>query len=179
VIAIVGRASDRRTTAVARRIARAGGLGELVATVAMDRAGDRALLDLAAAGVGHAAALRSPAAALEPADLDLALRYLPDLRVVVLAADAATLGATAAASAAWAGARLVAVADGDPPAALPDDAIVLAAPPSDPDEAFAGIVAALATRLDAGEAPAAAWAAVARDLGVEGAARDAPREAAR
>jgi hypothetical protein len=184
MIAVVGRLDDGTTLAVARRVVRGGGGAQLVTTVPPGSVGDRHLAELAAAGVGHAAALRSPSERLDPADLDLALRYLPDLRVVVLAADAAALGATAADAAAWAGARLVAIAGrsiasataGGAPGDGPSDdntigdAIVLAPPPSDPDEAFAGIVAALAVRLDRGDDPAAAWRAVERDLGLEGVA---------
>ena len=165
MIAVVGRL-DGATLAIARRAVRAGAAAELVATIPPGPAGDRALLDVAAAGIGHAAALRSPATSLEPADLELALRYLPDVRVVVVAMDAQALGAVAGSSAAWAGARLVVVA-AEGADRLPGDAIVLAPPASDPDEAFAGTVAALAARLDGGEEPTSAWAAVTRDLGLE------------
>ena len=169
MIAVVGRLGEVRTLAIARRIARLGGRAEVVLTVPPGASGDGRLVDLAAAGVGHAAALRSPAAALDPADLQLALRYLPDIGVVVVAADAAALAPTATEAAAWAGARLIVVADDLDAAGEPGaDAIVIGAPRTDPDEAFAGIVAALAVRLDGGEDAAPAWRAVERDLGLEG-----------
>lgn len=187
MIAVVGRLDDAGTVAIGRRVARGGAHPEVVSTVPPGSPGDRRLAELAAAGVGHAAALRSPAPSLDPADLELALRYLPELRVIVLAADAGSLAPVAADAAAWAGARLVVVtrasepdvtaADAGGVAALADaggtalaDAIVLAAPPADPDESFAGIVAALAVRLDRGEPPESAWRAVARELGLEGGA---------
>lgn len=166
MIAVVGRLEDAATVAIARRAVGGGSAAQLVATVPLGSDGDRHLGELASAGVGHAAALRSPSATLEPADADLALRYLPDLRVVILVADAASLGPAVADAAAWAGARLIVLGtDGQ---VAGDDPVVLAPPPSDPDEAFAGMVAALAVRLDGGEEPAAAWRAVTSQLGLEG-----------
>jgi hypothetical protein len=191
VIAVVGRTGDRSTAAIARRVASRAATVELVATVPEGTSGDRALAELAAAGVGHAATLRSSAASLEPADLQLALRYLPDVRVVVLAADVPALLAVATEAAAWSGAPLLVAGagsgagtgaasfeadvarsasssgDGGARASAPA-MIVLQPPPSDPDEAFAGLVAALAVRLDAGESPTEAWRGVSRDLGLEG-----------
>jgi len=166
MIAVVGRLDDATTVAIARRAARAAATAQLVVTVPPGPDGDRRLAELAAAGVSHAAALRSLAASLETADLDLALRYLPDLRVVVVACDAEDLAPSAAAAADWAGASLIVLADRV--VAVPETAIVLAAPAADPDEAFAGLVAALAVRLDAGAAAAAAWREVERELGLEG-----------
>ena len=55
----------------------------------------------------------------------------------------------------------------DVPAEIADRAIVLAAPPSDPDAAFAGFVAGLATRLAEGASAADAWTQTASALGVE------------
>jgi hypothetical protein len=46
-------------------------------------------------------------------------------------------------------------------------AIVLEPPRNDPDGTFAGLVAALAARLDAGQDPAAAWKATAGALAVD------------
>jgi hypothetical protein len=117
--------------------------------------------------------------ALEPAglsvdggDLELALRYVPDYRVLIVAADLdpSSLEAVVAA-AGWSGAHLVALlGEGDSSAALPDDATVLVRPPDDPDGDFAAMVGAYAAALDAGDEPRAAfetaqrsggWAAVA------------------
>jgi ribokinase len=126
---------------------------------------------------GSGAAPGSPA--LEPADLELALRYLTAYEVVVLTdpLDAAAI-ATVVAAVDFAGAKLVLVGppapdapagpDGPAEPALPADATVLDPPPGgDPDGAFADMLAAYAVALDAGSAPVealrAARAAVAAD----------------
>jgi hypothetical protein len=157
---------------VAERVAGAGSVVEIVAVVGGDTAGDRALFELRSAGVGHAAVLRSPATDLEPADVELALRYLPDIRAVVVVDEVPAVVAAAAAAAGWAAAGLIVVtgsAGGSVAAEeeLGDRAIVLAAPAHDPDAAFAGFVAALAIRLADGETPADAWAGATAALGVE------------
>lgn len=92
-------------------------------------------------------------------DLELALRYLPDYQVVVLAVDldAARLAAVVAATG-WAGAHLVALIAADAGAAgLPSDATVLERPASDPEGAFVRFVAAYAVALDQGRDPRAAF----------------------
>jgi hypothetical protein len=98
---------------------------------------------------------------MDAADLELALRYLPDYRVVVLAADLEPPAlATVVAAAGWAGAQLVAlVAPTDAPATndLPADATVFERPAGDPDGAFARVVAAYAVALDQGREPRAAF----------------------
>jgi hypothetical protein len=114
---------------------------------------------------------------LEPADIELALRYLPDYRVLVVAdplGEASLRVAVAAAG--WNGAALIVVAAagvGRPPGG--DDATVLEAPEDDSDGAFAAVVGAYAAALDRGEEPAEAfttastsvgWAAVATDSAV-------------
>lgn len=101
---------------------------------------------------------------VDAADLELALRYVPDYRVLVVAADLdpAALDAVVAA-AGWSGAHLVVlVRDGSTTTALPDSATVLARPEADPDGTFAAVVAAYAVALDQGEAPAAAFATAQR-----------------
>ena len=123
--------------------------------------------------------------ALEPGDLELALRYLTDLSVVVLAdpavgtaalpsallADPAASGLVAAAAdgAAFAGAALVII--GDPEALLaegaPQNATILSAPTTDADGIFTTLVAEYAVALDAGKAPAEAWAAATRRIGAQ------------
>ena len=151
----------------------------MVGAAARGIAGDQRLLELAAAGIGHATVIRSGADSLEPADLDLALRYLPDVRVVVLVRPPARLLGTAVADADWAGAPLVLVGP------LDDDALEALVPASpaiepmvidppaadppgaDPDGTFAGFVAALAVRLDAGDPPAAAFEATVASLAVD------------
>jgi hypothetical protein len=99
---------------------------------------------------------------LDAADLELALRYLPDYRVVVIAQplDAAALAAVVEATR-WSGAQLIVVASGDAPSAapLPDGATILEAPSKDAEGAFATVVGRYAAALDEGMTPAAAFAA--------------------
>jgi hypothetical protein len=164
---------------IARRGATTGARTEVVGVAPVGPDGDRQLLALAAAGVGHATVTRSAAGGIEPADLDLALRYLPDVRAVALVRPAAPLLATAVAASSWSGATLIVIGPLDADATALLDAsgagngagagdsarassgssgpILLEPPSRDPDGAFAGVVAALAVRLDAGEDPASAW----------------------
>jgi hypothetical protein len=196
VVGILG--SSRGTVLeIARRAAATGARTEVVGVAPIGTAGDRLLLQLVAAGVGHATVTRSigavaePAAgspgaaaagsaaqpAIEPADLELALHYLPDVRAIVLVEPPVTLLSTAAAAAGFAGATLIVVGPVDHAsldALGPPLAIVLDPPAHDPDGAFAGVVAALATRLDAGEDPTTAWAATLNTLAVEPMARSVP-----
>lgn len=186
MIAVAGRIDGGSAVAIARRAVREGARVELIATVPDGPRGDAHLAKLATSGVGHAAVLRSPASALEAADLELALRYVPDVRVVVVAEDEAALWTVAADAAAWSGASLVLIsgdhaggeskAPAPEPTPAPTDAIVLTGPARDPDEAFAGLVARLAARLDAGDDPGESWRAVSQRLGLEraSASRSAP-----
>ena len=154
---------------VARQAAATGARVEMVGVAAPDAAGDRRLLELAAAGVGHATVVRSGADRLDAADLDLALHYLPDIRAIVLVGPDSSLVAPAEAESSWSGAGLVLVtAKGSAPdtSSIPQ-AIVLEPPSSDPDGTFAGLVAALAARLDAGQDPSAAWTATTSALAVD------------
>ena len=165
---------------IARRAAATGARVEMVGVAAPDAAGDKRLLELAASGIGHAAVVRSSADGLEAADLDLALHYLPDVHAIVLVAPDASLIAPAAAASGWSGAGLVVVggaagadASAGPNAAAGTElggapqAIVLEPPSSDRDGTFAGLVAALATRLDAGDDPSTAWQATTGALAVD------------
>lgn len=97
---------------------------------------------------------------LDAADLDLALRYLPDYRVVILACDLdESARATVVGAASWAGAHLVAIVSGAADAAsLPPGATVFERPAGGPDGSFAATVAAYAVALDRGTEPAAAFA---------------------
>jgi hypothetical protein len=154
---------------VARRAAATGASVEMVGAAAPDVAGDARLLELAAAGIGHATVIRSGADALEAADLDLALHYLPDIRAIVLVEPDPALVAPAAAESGWSAAGLVVISSR---AATLDTsaaprAIVIEPPPSDSDGTFAGLVAALAARLDTGEDPATAWQATTTALAVD------------
>lgn len=158
--------------AIAGRAAEHGATVQAVGVVPDDPDGDRQLLDLAAARVGHAAALRGPARSLDAADVDLALRYLSDVRVVVTVGLGPAAVAAAAERASWAGAPLVAIREPGQgkdtgPGELPDGAIVLEAPASDPDGTFAGFVGAFAARMDDGATPGDAWAATTRALAVD------------
>ena len=154
---------------VARRAAGSGARVEMVGVASPDAAGDARLLELAAAGVGHATVVRSGADRIDAADLDLALHYLPDIRAIVLVGPDTSLVAPAAAESGWSGAGLVLVnaSDATPDTSAIPQAIVLEPPASDPDGTFAGFVAALAARLDAGQDPAAAWKATASSLAVD------------
>jgi len=98
--------------------------------------------------------------ALDASDVDLALRYLTDFAVLVLAEPAASeVVAVVADAASWAGARLVVVVgQGQPvPEGLPADVIVLEAPDADADGAFASVVGAFVATLDDGEDPGDAF----------------------
>jgi hypothetical protein len=163
---------------IARRAA--GGTGarvEMVGVAMPDGVGDALLLELATADIGHATVVRSAADGLEAADLDLALRYLPDVHAIVLVAPDASLVAPAAAASGWSGAGLVIVAAGSddpegaegktPSADAAPHAIVLDPPRVDRDGTFADLVAALATRLDAGDDPTTAWQATVNALAVD------------
>ena len=100
-------------------------------------------------------------------DLELALRYVPDYRVLVVAGDLdpAALDAVVAAVA-WSGAHLVVLLpDASATPALPDAATVLLRPATDPDGAFAAIVAGYAVALDQGDEPRDAFAAAQRSGG--------------
>lgn len=145
---------------------------QAIGVIPDDPGGDRRILELVASRIGHAAVLRGPARELEPADIDLALSYLPEVRVIVTVGLAPAIVGIASQHLSWSGASLIVIDDasGDGRgvrADLPDGAIELQAPPSDPDGTFAGFVGVLAARLDAGAAPADAWAATMRELAVD------------
>jgi hypothetical protein len=168
-----GGSSHDAAVAIARSAAVAGATVQLVARVPDDAVGDRLLLDLAAAGVGHVATLRPPpgvaAPILQAADVDLALRYLADVSVLVLVdvSDPA-LVRVALDAADWSRGTVIALVPvgGTVPSGLPASAIVLEAPERDPEEAFASVVATLAASLDRGVDPAVALRdALAREPG--------------
>ncbi|MEO8228155.1 MAG: PfkB family carbohydrate kinase [Chloroflexota bacterium] len=97
-------------------------------------------------------------ATLDSGDLELALRYLDGFSVVVIAEplESSSLEIVAEA-AAYAGAVLVVLAPtGSQPETVPAGSIVLEAPASDPDGAFARTVGAFAAALDTGSDPAEA-----------------------
>ena len=170
-------ASPDPVVEIARRAAATGARTEIVGLAPTGADGDRLLVELAAAGIGHATVTRSAAGGIEPADLDLALRYLPDVRAIVLSRPSASLLEPAIAAASWSGATLIVVAPrdsgelagmGGSDAAGPRrDPIILEPPAHDPDGAFAGVVAALAVRLDAGEDPSSAWQSTVAALAID------------
>jgi hypothetical protein len=97
---------------------------------------------------------------LDPADVDLGLRYLTEFAVLVLEPPASPdVLRVAIQGARWANAALILVVEGETPAdlGLAPDAIVLEAPADDPDGAFATVVGRLAAALDAGADPATAF----------------------
>jgi hypothetical protein len=160
---------------------------ELVSRIGDDPAGDAVLLAFARSGVGHVATLRdagrhtrvtsdttdpllgedgtrtgdpsSDEPILDDADVALALRYLTDYRVIVVAhpPDARIVG-EAATAAGWAGAQLVVVvlSGVEPALDVPDGALVLSA---DPDaEGTAERLGVYAAALDEGAEPDTAYA---------------------
>jgi hypothetical protein len=169
--------ADGLAVLIARRAATAGAAVQLMGKLGDDPEGDLALLDLAAAGVSHPAMLRDharrtpvgsgkpadgrgPAPLLEPADLELGLRYVPDFRVLIVAMpEAPALIAPAADAASFAEAHLIVIAK---PRArvetLPERSTVLTAPKgAEGESALAALVATYAVALDAGEDSTVAW----------------------
>jgi hypothetical protein len=101
---------------------------------------------------------------VDAADLELALRYVPDYRVLVVAGDLdpSALDAVVAA-AGWSGAHLVVLSpDGASMTGIPDTATALQRPVTDPDGTFAAMVAGYAVALDRGDEPRSAFAAAQR-----------------
>ena len=178
IVGLLGASPDSAPVLeIARRAAAAGRKVEVVGLVPGDAGWDAALFDLAQAGAGHATVVRSQRNTMEPADLDLALRYLPDIRAVILVRPPTVLLSTAVAGADFSGAPLVVVGPLEATAAAALDShgssrstaepIVLDPPDADPEASFAGFVAALAVRLDAGEAPDRAFRATVASLAVD------------
>ena len=105
---------------------------------------------------------------LEAGDISLALRYLAETRVVVLAEPLSELAVAAVVEGAiFSGARLVVVLPpGATPPQLPPEATLLEAPAVD-DGSFGRVVGAFAAGLDADAEPAAAFAEAVRVSGWE------------
>jgi hypothetical protein len=113
---------------------------------------------------------------LDPADLELALRYLTDFRVVVIAAplDAATLRVTLDA-AAFSGAHVIRLdgsAQGQSDATVEGVEITAFEAPTADEPAFATMVGRYAAGLDAGRTPGDAFADATRGANWERAAQD-------
>ncbi len=178
---------------IALAIGRSGVGVEIVGSIGDDPEGDRVILELGRAGVGHAALLRDPAGRtpnlgegdapalprLEAADVELGLRYLPECRVLVLPDPLDDVAQRQALeSAEYHGAAVVVVAPaGTIDAALLSDAVTLLEQPTAEDDeglgsdasiaaddaAFASFIADYAVRLDRGETPASAFGAALGD----------------
>lgn len=104
---------------------------------------------------------------LEPADVDLALRYLTEFAVLVVAEPGSEILRVAVAAASWHEATLIVLLrPGDEIAVdVPDSAIVLEGPGSEAEAAFAELVGSMAARIDAGEEPGSALREVATSAG--------------
>jgi hypothetical protein len=186
---------------IALAAAARGAAVQLVAKVGEDADGEALILALAQGRVGHVAVQRDPAhptplagapddapdagelvdlpskqasgLALDAADVELALRYLTEFRVVVLADELDPAAVRMAADATgWSNATLVAVIaeGGHEPAGLPADAIVLGSPADDAEGAFDRLVGELAAAIDAGADPQAAFRELVDGAGWEPAA---------
>jgi hypothetical protein len=176
--------------AIAVAAAAAGSRVELIGKVGNDPSGDAVLLALAKRHVGHVATLRDPARGtpvipavdeppdvdgtgaelaastpeapvLEAADVGLALRYLPELAVIVTVHTTPDVVEEAVAASGWAQTALTVVVSRDEaaPEGLPETATVVAV--ADDDELEAGAGAAIgryAAALDQGEQAAEAYA---------------------
>jgi ribokinase len=186
VILVVGRpalGADDRPDGSAARVAlaavEAGARVELVGSVGDDAAGDAVAVALGRAGIGHAALLRDPAGTtrvageadaaslprLDAHDLDLALRYLPDCRVLVVTEPLPpeVMAVVVEAAQYHQAALVVVVSEGtDEPVGLPATATVLAAP-ADDGAVFAALVGRYAAALAAGQVAADAWATALAD----------------
>ncbi len=142
----------------------AGAQVAIVGLVADDAAGDATVTELGRAGVGHAALLRQPGGGgvrpLERADIELALRYVPECQVLVAAEPLSddALAATAEAAAYHAAPLICVVEPGQAPQGLPEDSTVLEEPEEDAG-AFADLVGRYAAALVGGSDPAQAWKA--------------------
>ena len=159
-----------------------GATVELVGKVGDDPEGDGLAVELEREGVGHAALLRDPSAAtphaghgpgsetgvpVSSADVELALRYLTDAKVIIAVrqGDPSVAGAIEEA-AGYAGAHLIVVehgnADGgrggggDGAGASTETVTRLTAAAKD-EGAFAAVVGGYAAALDRGERPTTAF----------------------
>ena len=104
---------------------------------------------------------------LDAADVDLALRYLPEYRVIVVAERLGPEALQVVADASrWSGASLVVVGRANDLAGLPEEATVFAPPDDgDPDGAFATMVGTYAAGLDRGDEPRTAFEAASAAVG--------------
>jgi len=102
---------------------------------------------------------------LDPADVELALRYLPDIAVVVVIEQETAISLVAAAEATAASAHVIVVLPGDGQVgdetggsdALPAEALLLAAPTNGDRDAFGILVGRYAALVDKGTSPKQAF----------------------
>jgi ribokinase len=94
---------------------------------------------------------------LEPADVQLALRYVTDYGVVVAVHVPAETIAEIVAAAAWAGAHLVVVLAAGVDLEVPGDALVVVADEGDADAGVAGAIGRYAAAIDRGDDGARAY----------------------
>jgi sugar/nucleoside kinase (ribokinase family) len=190
-----GTSVDGLAARIAVAAAALGRSVQLVGKAGEDPEGDAVILALARGSVGHVAVLRdagmaTPIAAppveddpdessapvetvssttrFDAADIELALRYLIDFSVVVLAVPAdPDIARVVAAAAGWGDASLIVVLPvaAPIPDGLPADAIVFEAPDTDPDGVFATMVGSFAAALDDGGDRAAAFHATIEEAG--------------
>jgi hypothetical protein len=148
--------------------------GRPTAVVAEDAADEEPTSAAVVPAEGSVPAPAGGGPGLEAADVDLALRYLTDFRVLVVAPDVpADAVALAVRAAGWTSATPIVLAT--PTAVvgnLPPEAIVLAAPPDDPDGVFAGLIGEYAAALDRGEDAGTSFRDLVGRLGWETAAVD-------
>lgn len=173
---------------IASAAAAAGGRVELVGSLGDDAEGDRVILALARAGVGHAAVLRDPAGQtsvggremaapaprLDGDDVALGLGYVLGYQVLVLAEplpDDATAAALEAAR--YHGAHVILVLPAGAgagemgPGVIDAQASTVFAAPADEGRTFVDMVGRYAAALDGGAAPPDAFATATRDAGWE------------
>lgn len=177
---------DGLVVSVAIAARRAGAEVELIGKVGNDPAGDALVLGLARTGVRHVATLRDPARStpqrpdaaesldpvddaqqlegapeLEGADVDLALRYLSDIRVIVAIHPPAAVRDVVVEAAGWSSAHLVLVVEPgtDLPSPAPAEALVVEATRADAASAIGEALGRYAAAIDRGDAPASAYAA--------------------
>lgn len=171
--------------AIAVAAADSGARVELVGSIGDDGEGDRIVVLLGRARVGHAALIRDPAARtpvegeergemprLDGADIELGLRYLADTRVVVIAeplSEDAMSETLTAANYHGAGVIAVVLHGGAATPELAEAATVLEAPAGAVGP-FAEMVGRFAAALDSGTDAAQAFADATRDAGWESAA---------
>ncbi len=108
---------------------------------------------------------------LEAADVELALRYLPEQRAIIVAEPQSDrVVAVVAEAAAYAGAALVLVVSPGWSGGAPQAALVVEAPPEDPDGAFGSMLGQLGAALDRGESAGEAFRTLTVGAGIAPAA---------